>query len=203
MNQVHLKREKNIKRKPADNYAGTNNIIQGQIVCYRLYSENQSFQTNGSLVWQGNQSITFDSRGGYIFEDNITSLTLSSSLNSTLQDLSALGFGLNYTSAINEIHISFLLQVGTQLIQQFILIPNSKQVFHPFSKDQYFSTTLISCNYQQLQYYLVFFNYLAKWNFSRNKIEMIESSMTISILRIKQIFSKMDKILFAFREVPF
>lgn len=90
------------------------NIIHRPTIFYRLYSENQRFQTNGSLVWQGNQSITFDSQGGYIFGDNITSLTLSSSLNSTLQDLSALAFGLNYTSAINEVFISFLLQVSTQ-----------------------------------------------------------------------------------------
>lgn len=89
-------------------------IITRQTMFYRLYLENQSFQTNGSLVWQGNQSITIDSRGGYLFEDDITSLTLSSSLNSTLHDLSAIAFGLNYTKAINEVHISFLLQVDTQ-----------------------------------------------------------------------------------------
>ncbi|XP_065216942.1 uncharacterized protein Apoltp isoform X2 [Planococcus citri] len=77
---------------------------------FGTYVENQKFQTNGSLVWQGNQSIVFDTRGGYKFDDNKTSITLSSYLNSTLQDLSALAFGINYTSVVDLVHLSFLLQ---------------------------------------------------------------------------------------------
>lgn len=46
-----------------------------------------------------------------MFDDNISSVTLSSFLNSTLQDLSALAFGVSYTSIENEVHLSVLLQV--------------------------------------------------------------------------------------------
>ncbi len=82
------------------------------ILNFRIYTEKQSFRTNGSLVWQGDQNIIFDTRGGYSFETDITSLTLSSSLNSSLQDLSALAFAVNYTKVPNEIYLSFLLQVS-------------------------------------------------------------------------------------------
>lgn len=82
---------------------------------FSVYAEKQNFRTNGSLVWQSDQNIIFDARGGYAFEDSITSLTLSSSLNSTLQELAALAFALNYTRVQNEVHVSFLLQVRSNM----------------------------------------------------------------------------------------